>query len=94
MQYKYKTPILFIGVLFFIYNMLVRQLKYKELLSYVGKKCEFRSDCEFFPNFHVIGIVSSVEIKNNEYIINVKTEPTGKLLPIGSKMRNLTIEKL
>ena len=74
--------------------MLVKQLTYKELLSYVSNRCEFRSDCEFFPNFHVVGNVTSVEIKGKEYVINVQTEPTGKLIPIGSKMRNLTIEKL
>lgn len=74
--------------------MLVRKLKYKNLLEYVGSRCEFRSDCEFFPNFHIIGVVNSVDIKNNEYQIHVQTEPTGKEIPIGSKMRNLTIEKL
>lgn len=74
--------------------MLVKQLKYKELLSYIGKKCEFKSDCEFFPNFHVIGKVVSVKLNNNEYEITVRTEPTGKEIPIGSNMRNLTIEKL
>ena len=74
--------------------MLVKKLKYADLLMLVGSKCEFRSDCEFFPNFHVIGNVTSVEIKGKEYVINVQTEPTGKVIPIGSKMRNLTIEKL
>lgn len=64
------------------------------MLMFIGSRCEFRSDCEFFPNFHVIGNVTSVEIKGKEYVINVQTEPTGKLIPIGSKMRNLTIEKL
>ena len=74
--------------------MLVRKLKYESLLKYIGLRCEFRSDCEFFPNFHVIGNVVSIKIVNNEYEITVKTEPTGKLIPIGSNMRNLTIEKL
>lgn len=74
--------------------MLVKKLKYTDMLMFIGSRCEFRSDCEFFPNFHVIGNVTSVEIKGKEYVINVQTEPTGKLIPIGSKMRNLTIEKL
>lgn len=74
--------------------MRVKKLKYKELMEFIGLRCEFRSDCEFFPNFHVIGIVSSIKLVKGEYEITVKTEPTGKLIPIGSNMRNLTIEKL
>lgn len=74
--------------------MLVRELTYKQLSTYIGSRCEFRSDCEFFPNFHVIGNVLSVTINKNEYEISIKTEPTGKIISVGSNMRNLTIEKL
>lgn len=74
--------------------MLVNKLKYTDLLMLVGDKCKFKSDCEFFPNFNVIGKITNVSVKNNEYIINIITEPTGKELTIGSNMRNLTIEKL
>ena len=74
--------------------MLVKKLKYIDLMKYIGNRCEFRSDCEFFPNFHVIGTVNSVKVSGAEYEITVQTEPTGKIIPIGSNMRNLTIEKL
>ncbi len=74
--------------------MIIKKLKYNDLLGFVGSRCEFRSDCEFFPNFHIIGKVMSVNLSGNEYEIIVKTEPTGKEIPIGSNMRNLTIEKL
>ena len=74
--------------------MRVKKLTYKELLEYIGSRCEFRSNCEFFPNFHVIGVVTAVDTERYEYFIKVKTEPTGKEIPISSNMRNLTIEKL
>ena len=78
----------------FICSMLVKKLKYTDLLMLVGSRCQFKSDCEFFPNFNLIGTIHDVSINNNEYIINIETEPTGKIIPIGSNMRNLTIEKL
>lgn len=74
--------------------MLVRKLKYRELCQYISTRCQFRSDCEFFPSFNVTGTVVSIKPTEGEYEISVKTEPTGKIIPIGSNMRNLTIEKL
>lgn len=74
--------------------MLVKKLKYTDLLMLVGSRCHFKSDCEFFPNFNITGTIKDVSINNNEYLINIETEPTGKIIPIGSNMRNLTIEKL
>ena len=74
--------------------MKVKKMTYKELLTYVGSRCEFRSNCEFFPNFHVIGKVESIDVERHEYFIKVKSEPTGKIIPISSNMLNLTIGKL
>lgn len=74
--------------------MLVKQLKYEDLLKYVGSRCNLKSDCEFFPNFNVTGIIETVNIIGNEYEIRIKTEPTGKTIPVGSNMRNLSINKL
>ena len=75
-------------------SMLVKKLKYEELMTFVGSRCQLKSDCEFFPNFNVTGTIRDVSINNNEYIINIETEPTGKIIPIGSNMRNLTIKKI
>ena len=75
-------------------SMLVKKLKYEELMTFVGSRCQLNSDCEFFPNFNVTGTIHDVSINNNEYIINIETEPTGKIIPIGSNMRNLTIKKI
>ena len=74
--------------------MLVKKLTYNELLKYQSARCNLTSDCEFFPNFSVTGIVDSINIQNNEYVINIKTEPTGKIIPVGSNMRNLKITTL
>ena len=78
----------------FICSMLVKKLKYTDLLMLIGSRCQFKSDCEFFPNFNITGTIHDVSINNNEYIINIETEPTGKIIPIGSNMKNLTIEQL
>ena len=60
----------------------------------IGHKVRFISDCEFFPNFIVSGRVLDVSIgNNNEYLINIKTKPTGKEMTVGSNMRNLSIIK-
>jgi len=55
----------------------------------IGKKVKFVSDCELFTNFNVIGRVLEINIaKNNEYLIKVKTN-SGKIIDIGSNMKNL-----
>ena len=74
--------------------MLVKKLTYAQLLKYTSTRCRLTSDCEFFPNFNVTGIVDSINIQSNEYVINIKTEPTGKIIPVGSNMRNLKITTL
>ena len=54
-----------------------------------NKKVNFISDCEFFPNFNVIGIVDDIQISkhNNEILFTVNVN--NKKLTIGSNMKNL-----
>lgn len=74
--------------------MNVKDLTYSQLCSYINKSFEFKSDCEFFPNFNVIGRITKVEINNNEYLISVATKPTGKIIKIGSNMKNLKMNQI
>lgn len=55
----------------------------------VGKRVRFVSDCEFFPNFDVTGLVYSYSIYNNEILFKVKSR---KSITIGSNMKNLMFE--
>ena len=74
--------------------MLVKKLKYTDLLMLVGSRCQFKSDCEFFPNFDVIIKVQKIYFaKNNEIIFEGKTK-TKKILKIGGNMKNLQFELL
>ena len=68
---------------------LVSKYSYTELCSQlIGKIVNFKSDCQFFPNFDVTGKVIAIDIaKNNEYLI--KLLRNGKVYDIGSNMRNL-----
>lgn len=70
----------------------VSKISYNELLSLKGKNIRFISDCEIFPNFAVSGKVLSLEFNNNENIFVVKTN--GKIIHIGSNMKNLRLEYL
>lgn len=56
----------------------------------VGKKVRFKSDCEFFPNFDIIGKVISYYIKGTEVIF--KTKVGNKTIDVGSNMKNLSFE--
>ena len=74
--------------------MLVKKLKYTDLLTLVGSRCQFKSDCEFFPNFDVIIQVQKIYFaKNNEIIFEGKTK-TKKILKIGGNMKTLQFELL
>ncbi len=55
----------------------------------VGKTVRFVSDCEFFQNFDVTGLVYSYSIYNNEILFKVKSR---KNITIGSNMKNLRFE--
>lgn len=72
----------------------VSKSTYAELCSQlIGKRTRFKSDCEFFPNFDVIGLVKSIDITNhNEYLIHIQRN--GKMYDIGSHMKNLSYEVL
>ena len=72
----------------------VKKYTYENLCKkIIGKKVRFKSDCELFPNFDVTGNVLEINIKNSEYIIKIKTN-SGKLLDIGSNMKNLEFDIL
>lgn len=73
-------------------------IKYVKNTSYIdlcnmliGKKARFKSDCEFFPNFDITGIVKSIDIANYNEII-FKISKNGKTYDIGSHMKNLSYE--
>jgi len=74
--------------------MKVKDLTYAQLCSYINKSFEFVSNCEFFPNFNVVGKILKVDINNNEYIISVSTKPTNKVIKIGSNMKNLIMNPI
>lgn len=72
--------------------MEVKNIPYNELYEIImGKTVNFKSDCEFFPNFDVTGKVYKIERRINETIIYVKTK-SGKNITIGSNMKNLSYE--
>lgn len=60
----------------------------------IGKVVNFKSDCQFFPNFDVTGKVLSINISStsNEYIIKILRN--GKKYDIGSNMSNLSFNIL
>ena len=69
---------------------LIKKYTYENLCKkLIGKKVKLTSDCEFFPNFKVIGRVLEINIsRNDEYLIKVKTN-TNKIIDVGSNMHNL-----
>ena len=72
--------------------MKVKNISYNILSnSILGKIVNFKSDCEFFPNFNVTGKVYKLELRQDETLIYVKTRQ-GKKLTIGSNMKNLEYE--
>lgn len=69
---------------------LVSKYSYNDLCQIlIGKIVNFKSDCQFFPNFDVTGTVLRIDIaRNNEFIIKIYRN--GKKYDIGSKMHNLS----
>jgi len=66
----------------------VRKYSYQNLIKkLIGNKVQFKSDCEFFPNFNVTGKVLSYYIKGNELLFKVKV--MNKTIDIGTNMKNL-----
>lgn len=69
--------------------MKVKNISYNILSkSILGKTVNFKSDCEFFPNFNITGKVYKLDLRQDETLIYVKTRQ-GKKLTIGSNMKNL-----
>ena len=62
------------------------------ILKLIGKNVHFTSDCEFFPNFNIIGKVISYYLKGNEIILKTKIKNSNKIMDIGSNMKNLQFE--
>ena len=59
----------------------------------VGKPIRFVSDCELFPNFDVSGKIINLSINSTgEIIMNFRIRSTGRIIIIGSRMRNLRFE--
>ncbi len=56
----------------------------------INKKVNFISDCEFFPNFNVIGYITDIKLSktSNEILFTINTTNNKKLI-IGSNMKNL-----
>ena len=69
---------------------LVSKYGYSDLCKLlIGKTVNFKSDCQFFPNFDVTGIVLKIDIaKNNEFIFKISRN--NKKYDIGSRMHNLS----
>lgn len=72
---------------------LVNKYSHRQIiLKLIGKNVHFISDCEFFPNFNVIGKVISYYLKGNEIIFKTKIKNSSKIMDIGSNMKNLQFE--
>ena len=60
---------------------------------YIGKHIKITSSCEMFPGFKVTGKLLSVsKTSYGESLLKVKTEE-GKVLSIGSSMRDFRVVK-
>ena len=61
----------------------------------LGKQARFKSNCEFFPKFDVIGKVTRIYYNSNkEIIFEVILSVNKRTIKIGSNMSNLTCELL
>ena len=70
----------------------ILKYSYKQLEQLlIGNIVNFKSDCQFFPNFDVTGKVESMSYASNAEII-FKVRCKSKLISIGSNMHNLTFE--
>lgn len=72
---------------------LIKSETYQSIISLVGRKIHFISDCELFENFDIIGRIISISIsKNDEYLFKVLIDNTNKEIIVGSNMKNLQYE--
>ena len=67
----------------------IKQFSYIELCDLlINKTVNFISDCEFFPNFNIIGKIRKISIANNNEIL-FHIIVNHKELTVGSNMKNL-----
>jgi len=70
---------------------LIKNYSYTDLCEMlIGKKVQFKSDCEFFPNFNVTGKVISISPSQNHNELLIKILRNNKKYDIGSNMKNLS----
>ena len=70
----------------------IKKYSYPHLIQQlVGKKVRFTSDCEFFPNFDITGLVMSYYLRKNNEIV-FKTKIDDKIIDVGGNMKNLQFE--
>ena len=73
---------------------LLSNLTYEQITtSLYNKNIHFTSDCEYFPEFDVIGKIIKTRIQNAEIVMTFKTKQ-GRVIDIGSHMKNLRYEIL
>ena len=72
----------------------IRNFSYIDLSNLlIGKLTNFKSDCEFFPDFDVTGKVKRISIaSNNEILFHIIVKH--KEYTIGSNMKNLSFKIL
>ena len=70
----------------------VKKYTYETLSSAcLGKQVHFKSDCEFFPNFDIKCKVLQMKMESSEILFTCKLS-NGKIISVGSNMRNLQFE--
>lgn len=70
---------------------IVSKYTYDELIDMLlGMNVHMTSDCEFFPNFDIRGKVIEYRINTTELIFKVNVN--GKIIDVGSNMKNLQFE--
>lgn len=58
--------------------------------NFIGKTVNFKSNCQFFPNFNVTGSVQSINMSsNNEILFDIISIKNNKHITVGSNMSNL-----
>ena len=70
----------------------VKEYTYETLSELcLGQHVHFTSDCELFPNFDIKCKVLQIQIKGSEIIFTCKLS-NGKIITVGSNMKNLKFE--
>lgn len=70
---------------------LVKSQSYIQLQNeLLGKRARFKSDCQLFPHFDVVGKIVKMWISNGEIIFEIIVDNNLKRLKIGSNMSNLS----